>query len=94
MAPTNKSARLISGITLDSLNFRSVFNNQSIVRWAKSINYLIVDEISMVHEKFYRLLTNIKKINPKIIFYICGDFAQLKPVNDSWTGNYENSPVL
>lgn len=94
LAPTNKSARLISGITLDSLNFRSVFNNQSIVRWAKSINYLIVDEISMVHEKFYRLLTNIKKINPKIIFYICGDFAQLKPVNDTWTGNYENSPVL
>ena len=94
LAPTNKSARLINGITLDSLNFRSVFNNESIVRWAKSINYLIVDEISMIHEKFYRLLTNIKKINPKIIFYICGDFSQLKPVNDTWSGNYENSPVL
>ena len=94
LAPTNKSARLISGITLDSLNFRSVFNNESIVRWAKSLHYLIVDEISMVHEKFYRLLTNIKKINPKIIFYICGDFSQLKPVNDTWTGCYENSPVL
>ena len=48
----------------------------------------------MVHEKFYRLLTNIKKINPEIIFYICGDLSQLKPVNDPWTGNYENSPVL
>lgn len=94
LAPTNKSARLINGITLDSLNFRSVFNSGSIVNWAKSIHYLIVDEISMVPEKFYRLLTNIKKINPKIIFYICGDFSQLKPVNDSWSGSYENSPVL
>lgn len=94
LAPTNKSARLINGITLDSLNYKSIFNNDSIVRWAKSIDYLVVDEISMVKEKFYRLLTNIKKINPRIIFYICGDFDQLEPVNDTWNGDYENSAVL
>jgi ATP-dependent exoDNAse (exonuclease V) alpha subunit len=94
LAPTNKSARLIEGDTLDSLSFKSIFNNKKLVQWALSINYLIVDEISMVKEKFYRLLTNIKKINPKIIFFVCGDFEQLKPVNDSWNGDYENSPVL
>jgi ATP-dependent exoDNAse (exonuclease V) alpha subunit len=94
LAPTNKSARLIEGDTLDSLSFQSVFNNNKLVKWALSINYIIVDEISMVKEKFYRLLTNIKKINPKIIFFVCGDFQQLKPVNDSWKGDYENSPVL
>ena len=94
LAPTNKSARLINGTTLDSMNYKSVFNNKSLFGWAKSLKYLIVDEISMVPEKFYRLLTNIKKINPKIIFYICGDFAQLEPVKDSWSGDYENSIVL
>lgn len=94
LAPTNKSARLINGITLDSLNHKSIFNNNSIVRWANSIKYLIVDEISMVKEKFYRLLSNIKKINPTIIFYICGDFEQLEPVNDTWTGDYQNCAVL
>lgn len=94
LAPTNKSARLINGITLDKLNFKCVFNNSKLVHWAKDLKYLIVDEISMVKEKFYRLLTNIKKINPSIIFYICGDFKQLKPVNDTWNGDYENTTAL
>ena len=94
LAPTNKSARLINGSTLDSMYHKSVFNNKTLTRWAKSLKYLIVDEISMVPEKFYRLLTNIKKINSKIIFYICGDFGQLEPVKDTWIGDYENSIVL
>ena len=94
LAPTNKSARLIEGMTLDKLNFKSISNNNKLVQWALSIQYLIVDEISMVKEKFYRLLTNIKKINPKIIFFVCGDFGQLEPVNDTWKGDYKNSPVL
>lgn len=94
LAPTNKSARLINGMTLDMLNHTSILNNKKLVKWANELKYLIVDEISMVKEKFYRLLTNIKKINPKIIFYICGDFEQLKPVNDDWSGDYENSVAL
>lgn len=94
LAPTNKSARLINGMTLDRINHKNITNNKMLVKWAQNLNYLVVDEISMVKEKFYRLLTNIKKINPKIIFYICGDFKQLKPVNDSWKGDYENSAAL
>jgi hypothetical protein len=94
LAPTNKSARLIDGMTLDKLNHKSIFNSKMLVRWASGLNYLIVDEISMVKEKFYRLLTNIKKINPKIIFYICGDFEQLEPVLDTWKGDYENTGAL
>lgn len=94
LAPTNKAARLIGGKTLDSVNYQCIVDQKKLVKWAQELHYLIVDEISMVHEKFYRLLTNIKKINPKIIFFICGDFEQLKPVNDDWNGDYENSPVL
>jgi hypothetical protein len=94
LAPTNKSARLIHGQTIDSLHYKSVFNNKKLVSWAKKLKYLIVDEISMVKEKFYRMLSNIKKINPRIIFYICGDFEQLEPVEDTWEGDYENTTVL
>ena len=91
LAPTNKSARLINGITVDKLSY---YTNKNLALWASKLEYIIVDEISMVKECFYKLLTNIKQINSKIIFYICGDFAQLKPVKDLWNGDYENSPVL
>ena len=36
----------------------------------------------------------IKRALPHIKFVISGDFGQLPPVNDSWTGIYENSEAL
>jgi hypothetical protein len=47
----------------------------------------------MVKEKF-DIIDKHQMINPKIIFFVCGDFQQLKPVNDNFKGDYENSPVL
>lgn len=94
IAPTNKSARLINGITLDKLFHHSMNKVKTFTKWVCKLNYIIVDEISMVKMKFYRLLSIIKKLNPKIIFYICGDFKQFKPVQDEWDGDYENSPVI
>ncbi len=91
LAPTNKSAKLVNGMVLDKLLY---YNAKSLKNWASRMQYIIVDEISMVKEIFYNLLSNIKLINPKIIFYICGDFEQLEPVKDKWHGDYSNSPVL
>ena len=54
----------------------------------------MVDEISMVKEVFYRFFTIIRRYAPKIKFIIIGDFAQFKPVQDSYQGSYEDSPAL
>ena len=36
----------------------------------------------------------LKRTFSHIKFIISGDFGQLPPVNDNWTGDYENSPAL
>ena len=60
----------------------------------KKVKYIIIDEISMMVEMFYQLFIMIKKIYPDIKFIISGDFAQLPPVNDNWSGDYKNSPAM
>ncbi len=42
-----------------------------------NIDYIFVDEISMVHEIYYKFLLIIKQILSKFKFIICGDFKQL-----------------
>ena len=48
----------------------------------------------MMIKDFYQLFTLIKRSFPSIKFIIAGDFGQLPPVNDSWQGDYENSPAM
>ena len=57
-------------------------------------DYIVVDEISMVKEVFYRFFTIIRRYAPKIKFIIVGDFEQFKPVEDTYEGTYEYSPAL
>ena len=59
-----------------------------------NFDYIVVDEISMVKEVFYRFFTIIRRYAPKVKFIIIGDFEQFKPVQDSYEGTYENSPAL
>ena len=47
-----------------------------------NLDYIIVDEISMCHEMFYKYFLVIKKIKPNLKFIIAGNFDQLLPVND------------
>ena len=49
----------------------------------EKIDYIFVDEVSMMIEKFYTLFIMIKRSLPNIKFIISGDFGQLPPVNDS-----------
>ena len=58
------------------------------------MEWVFVDEISMVKELFYKILLSVKFANPKIKFVICGDFFQLEPVNDRITKSYELSRAL
>jgi hypothetical protein len=94
LAPTNISARLIGGQTIQSLYFKFGNNRKVFKKLLLGVEYIFIDEISMVHEKFFQLFQMIKRMFPEIIFIISGDFRQLPPVEDSWTGDYENSEAL
>ncbi len=60
------------------------------------LDYIFIDDVSMLGEVSYKFLMMIKKIRPDIKFIISGDHNQLKPVNDriSPKTDYANSPCL
>ena len=96
LAPTNKAARNIKGLTIHKYIGGGKCTNIKNVncRALKDVNYIFIDEISMVHEIFYKVFLTIKSIKPDIKFIIAGDFAQLKPVKDRANFNYKNSRAL
>jgi len=93
-SPTNKGARLIGGKTIHSMFYKYQHNKKKLFDSMKDIDYIFIDEISMMIEKFYQLFMMIKRTFSKVKFIISGDFGQLPPVNDSWTGDYKNSSCM
>ena len=94
-SPTNKGARLIKGQTIHSLFYKYNSNKSIFKTMLKYIDYVFIDEVSMMVEKFYQLFIMAKRLFPQLIFIVIGDFEQLPPVNDSWKGeDYKNSPAL
>ena len=91
VAPTNKACRVIDGITLHK--FISKLKRKKVL-CNLNIDYLIIDEISMIKEVFYKFLLMLKKTKLNIKFLLCGDFEQLSPVNDRINCDYANSPAL
>ena len=92
LCPTNKSALIIDdAMTLHK--FSNKFKSKSTLSYL-NIDYIFVDEISMVHEIFYKFLLVIKRLKPNIKFIISGDFGQLSPVCDRFDGEYCNSQAL
>jgi len=97
LAPTRKAASHIGGQTIHKHCLSTKLSNnyeKKLVKNLKNIDYVIVDEISMMAEKFYRYLVLLKRYVPKLIFVLIGDHSQLKPVNDPFQGDYKNSPAL
>lgn len=96
LTPTNVSALLIDGITLDKFAHNFINGKK---KYGK-IKYIFVDEISMVRELFYNVLLSIKLMYPHIKFIISGHFSQLPPVKDKVNKQsysckiYENSNAL
>ena len=78
-SPTNKGARIINGVTIDSMYY-ALKKNKGALNKFKKIDVVIVDEVSMMQERFYNLFVTIKKISPETMFIIAGDFEQLPPV--------------
>ena len=97
LAPTNKAASHINGMTIHKFYLSMFLSNNYEKKLLKSLNnvdYIIVDEFSMVREIFYRFFVLIKRYVPNVKFIVIGDFRQLKPVNDVYTGSYKDSPAL
>ena len=91
LAYTNKAARIINGMTIHK------FINSMSKKAMHEINYevLIIDEISMVPEIFYKYFCIIKRFKPNIKFIIAGDFDQCLPVKDRvGICDYKNSCCL
>ena len=98
MAPTNKASVNIGGKTIHREYFDIKISNASrekrLLNELKDYEYIIIDEISMVKEIFYQFFIMIQLYVPTMKFIIVGDFKQFLPVNDKYTGEYENSPAL
>jgi 5-methylcytosine-specific restriction endonuclease McrA len=93
LCPTNLAALLVNGMTIHKFSAR--LKKTSNIK-KLDLNYIFIDEVSMMQEMFYKFLIMIKKIKPEIKYIISGDYNQLKPVNDriSQYTDYGNSPCL
>lgn len=89
LTPTNISALLINGTTLDKFIQRYVHKSDD----DDGIEWIIIDEISMVKEVFYQMLLNLKFRRPSLKFIICGEFFQLPPVNDKVNKNPRSTRI-
>jgi nucleoside-triphosphatase THEP1 len=79
LTPTNISAIIVDGQTLDKFNkkLRSIEIIKNSVK-----DFIIVDEVSMMKELFYKMLTVIKKIKPETKIIMVGHDLQFSPVKD------------
>jgi hypothetical protein len=93
-SPTNKGARIIGGHTIHSIYYKYQSNKSKLFTMIEPLEYIFIDEVSMMTEEFYQLFILIKRTFYHIKFIIAGDFGQLPPVQDDWIGDYENSPAL
>jgi DNA replication protein DnaC len=91
LAPTNKASLIIRGRTLNK--FRIKLKTTKRMN-SLSLDYIIVDEISMMKEEYYSFLKTIKTYKPSIKFILVGDYNQLDPVNDRIECDYGSSKIL
>eukprot|EP00966_Prymnesium_polylepis_P112197 2595518-Prymnesium_polylepis.2 len=81
--------------TIDSLYRRWRHKQDFVITACKWLNYILVDEISMMREKIYAMLCHIKRAIPGIKIILIGDIeTQFLPVKDTWTGDYETLAAL
>ena len=90
LAPSNKSARVIKGQTIHKF----IKSHPSKIMRELNLDYIIIDEISMVSECFYKYFLVLKRLKPTLKFIIAGHFDQLLPVNDRANFNYKGSVAL
>ena len=90
LAPTNKASNIINGQTIH----RFVIQHSKKHLQDLDIDYIFIDEISMVCSSFYKFFSSLQRLKPNIKYIIVGDFKQLPPVSDKKEFDYKNSYVL
>ena len=96
-APTHKAALNVDGETIYSL-FNINTHNHTYLKLtvdklkSEGVQYIFVDEISMINSKVWAVLRDIKKIYG-FIFILAGDMAQLLSIEDKHY-DVQNSEVL
>ena len=96
LAPTHVAKNNLHSDAITLAMFRRL-THRHLDKVAKSTDYIIVDEVSMMGEVFYSYFIQMKRFNPKLKFILVGDYHQLSPVADSKEGaqyNYSMSQVL
>lgn len=90
---TNMASKNIDGITLHKLFGLDINGIQSHTASFDGIDYVVIDEVSMMPSIFYDAIINIRRQYPHIKFILCGDFNQLSPVGEEHI-EFKNSSVL
>lgn len=93
LAPTNMACRNYEkASTLHKFASSYFYDPKKMEQIAKNYEYIIVDEISMVREIFYKMLLFCKRLGCKII--LVGDFGQFEPVKDRAKFRYGRTAVF
>ena len=84
LAPTNKAALLVGGITVDKL-FGSCGGNEfskDVIKYmvGERVGYVVLDEASMVGENLWNKILWLQRVCPGVLFVVSGDFNQCMPV--------------
>jgi ATP-dependent exoDNAse (exonuclease V) alpha subunit len=90
LAPTNLAALLIEGSTIHKFSCKL----KKLKKFMDmTLDYIFIDEVSMLHSNFYKILMVIKKLKQcKLI--ISGDFNQLDVINDVQKYDYKSTCII
>ena len=95
LAPTNKAARNINGMTIHKFVGKDCQKLSKIKKCVSRIDAIFIDEVSMLHELYYRVILAMKKAKPTLRIIMVGDYEQLEPVKDRVNNcDYKGSRAL
>tara|TARA_Y100000385_G_scaffold198527_1_gene205543 strand:- start:201 stop:1487 length:1287 start_codon:yes stop_codon:yes gene_type:complete len=96
IAPTNKAALNIGGTTIHKFLSMDIDGNVSTAKMnyiKNNVNYIIIDEISMITKELWKRLTFLK-LSTGVKFLLLGDDKQLPPVEDEKIKHYFNHSAV
>ena len=95
IAPTNKASLNLKGSTIHkflNINVEGRVSTKKLNYIKRNIDYIIVDEISMISKDIWNILAFVKS-SCNITFLLLGDDKQLPPVEDG-DNDYFNHPAV